>query len=321
MKITVVIPCYRAKKHILDVLNHIPKCVTDIYCIDDGCPEKTGQHIKEHNPDSRVVVIHHKKNAGVGAAMVTGYKKALETDADIIIKLDSDGQMDAKLIPHFIRPIAENKADYTKGNRFFQLHDFQNMPKIRILGNTFLTLLNKFSTGYWRLFDPTNGFTAIHRDVLALLPLGKLHKGYFFESDMLFRLSTVRAVVIDVPQKAIYADEESGLNILKNVPVFAFKHLRNFSSRIFYTYFLRDFHLASIEWIVGPILFLFGLIFGLYHWHESVELQQEATAGTVMLSALTFISGLQLILSAIHFDIDNQPTTPIHTFLSDTEQN
>ncbi len=194
------------------------------------------------------------------------------------------------------------------------------MPKIRILGNISLTLLNKLSTGYWRLFDPTNGFTAIHRDVLALLPLNKIHKRYFFESDMLFRLSTVRAVVLDIPQKAIYGDERSGINIFKNIPIFTFKHLRNFSSRILYLYFLRDFHLASIKWLIGPALFLFGLIFGLYSWNESIQLQREATAGNVMLSALTFISGLQLILSAIHFDIDNQPSTPIHTFLSDTNK-
>lgn len=316
LTIAVVIPCYRVSQHIMDVLTKIPSCVNYVYCVDDACPEKTGKLIEDNNQDTRVKVIYHKSNTGVGGAMITGYKMALKNNAEIIIKLDGDGQMDPHFIPQFIRPIIENKADYTKGNRFFQLHDFQNMPKVRILGNTSLTLLNKLSTGYWRLFDPTNGFTAIHRNVLEILPLDKIHKRYFFESDMLYRLSTVRAVVLDIPQTAIYGDETSGISIIKNVPIFVFKHLRNFTSRIFYMYFLRDFHLASIEWLIGPILFLFGLIFGLYNWHESIQLQREATAGTVMLSALTFITGLQLILSAIHFDIDNQPTLPIHTFLT-----
>lgn len=316
LSIAVVIPCFRVSKHVLNVLNNIPACITNIYCVDDACPEHSGKLIEEKCIDTRVSVIFHQTNLGVGGAMVSGYKQALKDNADIIVKIDGDGQMDPQLIPHFIRPIIENKADYTKGNRFFQLHDFEDMPKARILGNTSLTLLNKLSTGYWRLFDPTNGFTAIHSNVLQILPLDKLHQRYFFESDMLYRLSTVRAVVLDIPQKAIYGQETSGVSIIKNVPIFALKHLRNFTSRIFYTYFLRDFHLASIEWLVGPILFLFGLIFGVYNWHESIQLQREATAGTVMLSALTFISGLQLILSAIHFDIDNQPTTPIHTFLT-----
>ena len=143
----------------------------------------------------------------------------------------------------------------------------------------------------------------------------KLHAGYFFESDILFRLSTIRAVVEDIPERAIYRDEQSQLRISKAAPLFAFKHTRNFAVRIFYSYFLRDFHLASIEWLLGPLLLIFGAWFGISSWHHSIVTGTEATAGTVMLASLPVIIGLQLLLSAIGFDIDNQPRTVLHTLL------
>ncbi len=189
------------------------------------------------------------------------------------------------------------------------------MPKRRVFGNAALSFLSMLSTGYWRNFDPTNGYTAIHARVLCLLPLYKLHRGYLFESDMLFHLSTLRGVVQDIPERAVYRDEQSQLRVSKVIPLFAIKHLRNFSVRIFYNYFLRDFHLASIEWFLGPLLLIFGTWFGISSWHESAVTGIGATAGTVMLAALPIIIGLQLSLSAIGFDIDNQPRTALHTLL------
>ena len=312
-KISVVMPCYRSSKQVLEVIKRVPKTVNRIYCVDDGCPDKTGTMIEKKCKDKRVKILFHKQNQGVGGAVVTGYKQALADGADIIVKIDSDGQMNPALLPRFIGPLMKGQADYTKGNRFFTPEFLNGMPKIRLLGNAGLSFLNKFSTGYWQIFDPTNGYTAIHADILRLLPLDKINKGYFFESDMLFRLGTVRALVMDIPQSAVYEDEQSHLNVSSSVFSFAACHIRNFFKRIIYSYFVRDFHVASIEWLLGPALLLFSILFGLSAWQESVATGTEATAGTVMLAALPFIVGLQLILSALHFDIQNQPRIALHT--------
>lgn len=312
LKLAVIIPCFRAKTTILAVLAAMPESVSAIYCIDDACPEGTGAAIREDNKDRRVQILTHDHNQGVGGAVITGYRQALVDGADIIVKIDADGQMDPALIPHFIDPIIKGRADYTKGNRFYNPEFLQGMPAVRLIGNAGLSFLNKFSTGYWQIFDPANGYTAIHANVLRLLPLDKISKDYFFESDMLFRLGILRAVVEDVPQQAVYGEEKSNLNVSRALWSFALKHLRNFFKRIVYSYFVRDFHVASIEWVLGPALLIFSLWFGLGAWIDSVQSGTEATPGTVMLAALPFIAGLQLTLSALHFDIQNQPKTPLH---------
>tara|TARA_R110002073_G_scaffold4917_5_gene31026 strand:+ start:3874 stop:4890 length:1017 start_codon:yes stop_codon:yes gene_type:complete len=317
MKVAVVVPCYKVGRAVLLVLADVPALVDHIICVDDGCPDNSADLIEQNQSDPRVEIIRHKSNLGVGAAMVSGYQRALTLDADIIVKIDGDGQMSPKAISQLIAPILNGDADYTKGNRFFFLSGLNAMPTSRLLGNAALSFMSKLSAGYWRIFDPTNGFTAIHRQVLQLLPLQQLHPRYFFESDMLYQLSTVRAVVQDIPQQAHYGEENSSINILSSIPLFLWLHSRNFCRRIFYTYFLRDFHLASIEWVIGPLLILFGTIFGAYTWSTNVANQIETPPGTVMLATLPIILGLQLLLSALGFDIDNQPRTPIAPQLKD----
>lgn len=307
--IAVIIPCYKEKGQILPVLNNIPEYVNYIYCVDDCCPDGTGRFIESNISDPRVHVIYHDTNQGVGAAMVTGYQATLKDDSEIVVKIDGDGQMDPELIPRFIRPIIEARADYTKGNRFFKLEDVYSMPIIRLIGNAGLSFMSKLSTGYWHLFDPNNGYIAIHKKVLQLLPLKKIHKRYFFESDMLFRLNTIRAVVTDIPMQAVYKNETSSLNIKFNIFIFTYKHLINFIKRIFYNYFLRDFHVASLEWIIGPSLILFGSFFGVMKWFENIQANTTATAGTVMLAALPTIIGVQLLLSALNYDMSTRPSS------------
>ena len=310
-RIAVVVPCYKETAKILQTLESIPDIVDVIYCVDDGCPDQTGALVDRKCQDPRVTVITHEQNQGVGGAVISGYRAALGSDIDVVVKIDGDGQMDPALLPIIMRPVVDGTADYAKGNRFFIPADLERMPRVRIFGNAVLSFLSKFSSGYWQVFDPTNGYTAIHTDALRLLPLDKLKKNYFFESDMLFRLSTIRAVVKDVPQRAVYQDEQSGISLIKVIPAFTVGHMRNFLARVFYNYFLRDFHLASLEWVFGPVLLMFAIVFGLTNWIEARTLGIEASAGTVMLSALPFLAGLQLLLSAIGFDVDNQPTTPI----------
>ena len=316
-KIAVVVPCYRTTEQVLDVLKQIPSIVNTIYCVDDACPDNTGKLIEKECKDKRVKVLYNDVNLGVGGAMVSGYKQALSDNQDIIIKIDADNQMDPSLIPVFVKPIVNGQADYTKGNRFYNIESVEGMPIIRVIGNAILSFLSKLSTGYWGLFDPNNGYTAIHAKVLKLIPLDKLSKRYFFESDMLFRLNTLRALVMDIPMKANYGNEKSNLSIKHSIFEFSFKHVRNFFKRIFYNYYLRDFSVASIEWLLGPLLLIYGVIFGLDKWAYSVITGMHATAGQVMNAALPTIIGLQLFLSALNYDMENKPSIALHTLFSE----
>lgn len=318
-KIAVVVPCYKVVDHVLDVINTIGPEVCRVYIVDDCCPDSTGAFVQANSKDNRVVVIYHKENQGVGGAVMTGYKAAIEDGMDIIVKVDGDGQMDPSLIPDFVAPIANGEADYTKGNRFFDLEKIHAMPKARIFGNAALSFMTKISSGYWDLFDPTNGYTAIHRDVARHLPLNKISRRYFFETDILFRLNILRAVVVDIPMDAKYSNEVSGLKISKIVGEFFIKHVRNFWKRIFYNYYLRDMSIASIELPVGLALFLFGLSFGSYHWLHSMSLGLPSSSGTVMLSAMPVIIGMQLILAFLAHDIRSVPRRPFHSLIRNSK--
>lgn len=312
LRIVVVIPAYKVTNHIASVISAIPSMVWRIYVVDDACPDKSGDFVCSNISDSRVKVIFHERNLGVGGAVITGYQAAIHDGATIIVKIDGDGQMDPGLITYFIEPIVAGEADYTKGNRFYDLEKIRAMPAIRIFGNSVLSLMTKISCGYWNLFDPTNGYTAIHTDVCKNLPFSKISNRYFFESDMLFRLNTLRAVVVDVPMDAKYGDEQSNLKISKIAGEFLFKHIRNFFKRIFYNYYLRDLSLASIELIVGFLLLAFGTVYGGYHWIESAQTNVPTHAGTVMLAAMPVLVGIQLILSFIGYDIASVPRQTLH---------
>lgn len=310
-KIAVVIPCFNVKNKILQVISSIGPEVDHIYVIDDKCPEKSGIHVKNNSTDKRVKVIFSPINLGVGGAVMLGYKNTPK-DVDVIVKIDGDGQMDASLIMDFVRPIIINEADYTKGNRFYDLEKIRSMPILRIVGNTVLSFLTKASSGYWNIFDPNNGFTAIHAEIIRKLPFEKINNRFFFESDMLFRLNTLKAVVIDIPMEAIYGDEKSNLVIHKVFFPFLYHNFLNLIKRIFYNYYLRDMSIASFELPIGILLLFFGLIFGSCQWMKSIEYNIPTSVGTVMIAVLPIIIGGQLLLSFIGYDINSVPRRPIH---------
>jgi len=311
-KVAVVIPCYKVKNHILSVIGGIGPEVVRIYAVDDCCPDGSGDFVEAHCTDERVIVLRHSENQGVGGAVMSGYRAAIDDNMEVIVKVDGDGQMDPSLIPDFIAPILAGEADYTKGNRFFDLEEIRAMPRMRLFGNAMLSFMTKLSSGYWDLFDPTNGYTAIHVTVARHLPFKKISHRYFFETDMLFRLNTIRAVVVDVPMNAKYVDEVSNLKISKIIGEFLAKHVRNFSKRIFYSYYLRDMSVASLELPLGLVFLGFGLLYGGYHWVESSQMGVPTPAGTVMMSALPIIAGIQFLLGFISYDVASVPVRPLH---------
>lgn len=311
-RIAVVIPSFKVTRHILALLAGIGPEAWRIFVVDDACPEGSGRLVEAECRDDRVHVIYHRANLGVGGAVMTGYAAAIEAGADIIVKLDGDGQMDPALLPTLVMPIAEGHADYTKGNRFFDLAQIGRMPPMRVFGNAILSFMSKLSCGYWHVFDPTNGYTALHAKVAAILPFDKISRRYFFETDMLFRLNTLRAVVVDVPMDALYGDEVSGLKISRVLGEFASKHVRNLCKRIAYNYLLRDLSIASIELFVGLALLLFGTIHGGLHWYTSSVSGVAAPLGTVMIPTLSILLGIQLVLAFLAFDIATVPSSPIH---------
>ncbi len=318
VRIAVVIPCYNVARTIVGVVSSIGPEVTHIYCVDDASRDDTARTIASlAEADARIALISRKTNGGVGAATVTGYRAALADGADVLIKLDGDGQMDPRHIARFVAPLLERSADYVKGNRFFNIATVQSMPAARIIGNAGLSFLTKLSTGYWNLFDPTNGYTALAANVAKTLPLDQLHPRYFFESDLLFRLGVNRARVIELPLMSAYATETSHLSELRCLVTFPLLHMRNFLKRIAYNYFLRNFSIASVNLVAGLALTLFGLVFGLSQWSKSAELGTAATAGTVMLSALPFLLGIQLLLSFLAHDIAMTPSESLQNRLAD----
>ena len=313
--ICVVIPVYECADAILDVLKGIGDEVDKIIVVDDACPDRSGKLVEDNSNDERVTVVFHDENKGVGGAVKTGMGVALENNATIVVKIDGDGQMAPGLIPRFVKPIVDGRADYVKGNRFFNLSDLGGMPKSRLIGNAGLSLLSKASSGYWSIMDPTNGFIAIHAKVLEALPLEKVSDRYFFESDVLFRLGTIRAKVFEVSMPAIYRDEQSNLSPAKSFFQFSALHVNRFFKRFFYNYVLRDFNVATLTSVFGLVAFLFGISFGINRWMHSIESGIPATIGTIMIALLPVVLGAQLLLFAMQYDVSNEPREAIYPYL------
>lgn len=311
MRVAAVIPCFRVRRHIDQVLDGLVGRVDHVYVVDDACPERTGEHVRASRDASFVTVIAHEANQGVGGAVISGYRRAAADGYEILVKVDGDGQMDPAYIAALVAPIAEGRADYAKGNRFFDLRRLATMPTLRLFGNSLLSLVNKLTSGYWEVMDPTNGFTAIHAAVLRWLPLDQIDRRYFFESDMLFRLGCVRARVVDVPMPARYGEEVSNLRIRRVAAEFPAKYLQRFLKRIVYNYLLRGFNAGTILLLAGLPLLCFGVGYGAWHWWLASRSGVPAASGVVMLAALPTIVGVQCLLGFLNVDVSSAPREPI----------
>ena len=302
MQVAVVMPAYRSSSSILDVLSRIPAVVSKIYVVDDACPEGTGRMVESITDDPRIKVLYNEQNLGVGGAVKRGYVEALAGDADVIVKIDSDGQMAPELLEQIAGPVIRGEADYSKGNRFHDLRDLKEMPSLRIFGNAVLSFLSKFSTGYWRVFDPTNGYTAIARPMLARIPLDRVANRFFFESDLLFRLGLERAVVEDVPMRAIYGSEKSNLKAHRVILPFVGRHLVNFLKRIVIDYFVRDFNFASLSVLVAGVLLPLGLLYGVVELVRGLITGVPSSTSSVALVSLLLVIGYMSLLNFLSFD-------------------
>ena len=316
-KIAVVIPSFKTENEIVSVLNGIPSFVRHIIVVDDASPDSSADLVAAAaKRNRRVLLICHEANQGVGGAMVTGFKKALELGAEIVIKLDGDGQMDPQYIPALITPLIAGEADYAKGNRFRDFASLQQMPLIRRVGNLGLSFLTKAATGYWNIFDPTNGYFAIRTELLKQLPLDKIDKSYYFETSMLSRLYLLGAVVQDVTIPARYRNEISSLSIRRVLFEFPYKLVNTFFRRMILRYFIFDFSMMSIYLLTGIPLLLFGLIFGTIKWIQYARIGIPAPTGTVILPTLAVILAIQILLSAIEIDLHATPRKAISKALA-----
>jgi glycosyltransferase involved in cell wall biosynthesis len=306
LNVAVAIPAYRAETTVGGVIAALPALVDHVVAVDDASPDGTGAALDAIR-DPRLTVIHHDKNRGVGGAMKTAYRRCLELGADVVVKMDADGQMDPGQLPALLDPILDRGVDYTKGNRFLDSKALADMPFVRLWGNLALTFLTKMASGYWHVFDPQNGYVACPTRVLQRLDLDALADDYFFENDMLVHLNILECRVADVPMPARYGGERSSMRIGRIIAGFPRRLFGRFWKRIYQRYVLRDFSPVALFLLAGIPLFLGGLGFGVWAWYESNLTGIVSSTGRVMLSVLPIVIGFQLILQAIMLDIHSSP--------------
>jgi glycosyltransferase involved in cell wall biosynthesis len=307
-RVCVVIPMYRVAPYIQEVITGIPEWVWRIVVVDDASPDNSSEKALATG-DPRVVLARHEQNQGVGGAMLTGFLKAAEAGGRVAVKMDGDGQMAPEYLWEIVEPVLAGRADYTKGNRFVHIDEIVHMPLIRRAGNLGLSFLAKLASGYWNVFDPTNGYVAINLDVFRSLDTRRIHRRYFFETSMLIELNLARAVVAEVPMPARYRGEISSLSVSRSLFQFAYYLLRGFLRRVWLQYFVLDFSLGSLFLVTGILMGLFGGVWGLYFWDKSIRTGIPASTGTVMIAVLPVILGFQLLLQTLAYDIQNVPKT------------
>ncbi len=314
-RIAAVIPCFRGTPALCGVIAGIGPEVDSIYLVDDGCPNGTGDRVARECRDPRLVVLHNGVNLGVGGAMKQGYRRALRDGADIIVKIDADGQMDPAFIPYLIAPIVAGRSDYSKGNRFAPPADMPpgtgdnplgSMPPARRAGNVLLSWLHKAATGYWRIVDPANGYTAIHARTLASIDLDALADCYFFETDMLFRLNLVDAAVTDVALPARYAEEISSFSLRRIAPRFARMIATRFWQRLAIKYFRRGLGWPSLSIAAGAFLIAAGLGVGALRLVGEPMLSPSAAPATLAVAL-----GLLLLTATLGWEAHRAPGAPL----------
>jgi dolichol-phosphate mannosyltransferase len=300
--IAVIVPAYRARATIAQVVEKALLVADFVVVVDDASPDDTGDAVPSENP--RVHLLRHERNRGVGGATKTGMRKALELGADYLVKIDADDQMDTSYVPDMIEILERYpEIDLVKGNRFADPATLQAMPAPRLLGNAGLTLLVKFSSGYWTIVDPTNGFIAVRASAVRQLSLDRLADRYFFEIDLLCRFGLRKRAIAELEMPAIYGGEHSSLSIPRVLFSFPLKLAARFLRRLLINYLIVEINVGSLCGLIGLPLLLVAVLFGGHEWALSSLTGIPRPTGTIVLSLLLFMIGFQLSLQALLYDV------------------
>jgi glycosyltransferase involved in cell wall biosynthesis len=302
--VAVVVPAYREEELIAATLGGIPGFVDRVYVVDDASPDGTAERARSFG-DTRVLVLGHERNQGVGAAILTGYERALEDGIDVACVMAADNQMDPAELETLVRPVARGEVDYAKANRLFTGEAWRVIPRHRYVGNAVLSLLTKIASGYWHIADSQSGYTAISRPMLAQLDRDRIYRGYGFPNDMLVHLNVWNARVRDFPARPVYGvGERSGLKIRSVVPRISWLLLKGFLWRLREKYVIRDFHPLVFFYGLGFVMTAAGLLLGIVETALRIA-GNAVSVGTVVLVALLLIAGSQFTLFAMWFDMES----------------
>jgi glycosyltransferase involved in cell wall biosynthesis len=302
--VAVVVPAYDEEQLIVATLSGIPSFVDRVIVVDDASRDATAEHARSLG-DPRVEVISHERNRGVGAAIVTGYRRALDERIDVIAVMAGDNQMDPEELEGLVVPVARGEVDYAKVNRLFSGRAWELMPRYRYFGGAVLSLLTKIASGYWHVADSQAGYTAISLRTLELLDLERVYTRYGFPNDLLVHLNVVSARVRDVPSRPIYGvGERSGIKLRSVVPRISWLLFKAFWWRLREKYVIRDFHPLVFFYVLGLVMTLVGLGLGIAVTVLRI-LGNDITAATVVLVALLLIAGSQFTLFAMWFDMES----------------
>jgi glycosyltransferase involved in cell wall biosynthesis len=306
--IAAVVPAYKEEAMIGRVIDTMPDFVDHIVIVDDCSPDATSDVVRSI-ASPRVTLLRHEVNQGVGGAIITGHKAAIDLGADVNVIMAGDAQMDPQHLPKLLDRVTDDGYGFAKANRFYAPESFEGMPRHRVFGNIVLSFMTKLASGYWHLFDPQNGYTAVRTEVLRNIPLDRVAKRYSFENDLLIHLNIQQVAAVDVPVPAVYGDEVSSIKLGKVVPELLDLLFRGFWRRIWYRYVLWSFSPIALLLFLGLAASVFGL--GVAIWIAFVIVGSViATAGTVMLAALPLMIGTQMLISALQLDIQASPATP-----------
>jgi glycosyltransferase involved in cell wall biosynthesis len=302
-RVAVVVPAHDEERLVTETLRGIPELADRIYVVDDASTDGTEGRARELG-DSRVEVIRHETNRGVGAAIVTGYRRALEESIDVTCVMAADNQMDPAELESLAEPVARGEVEYAKANRLVSGEAWKVIPRTRYLGNAVLSLLTKIASGYWHVADSQAGYTAISLAALRRLDLDRLYPRYGFPNDMLVHLNVQNARVRDVPSRPIYdVGEESEIKLRRVVPRISWLLFKAFWWRLGQKYVIRDFHPLVFFYVFGLLMGFAGFVLGVLEVALRIA-GNEITPATIVLVAVLFIAGLQLTLFAMWFDME-----------------
>jgi glycosyltransferase involved in cell wall biosynthesis len=303
-RVAVVVPAHDEEKLIAETIRSIPEFVDRIFVVDDASRDGTVAAARDAG-DPRVQVVEHERNLGVGAAIVTGYKRARDERIDVTAVMAADAQMDPNDLETLVGPVARREVDYAKANRLFTGQAWDVIPRYRYLGNAFLSLMTKIASGYWHVADSQSGYTAISLEMLELLDLDRIYKRYGFPNDMLVHLNVWNARVRDYPSRPIYGvGERSGIRLRKVVPTISWLLVKGFFWRMREKYVIRDFHPLVFFYLLGIVMTILGLGLGIAEVVLRI-MGNHITAATVVLVALLLIFGSQFSLFAMWFDMES----------------